>query len=185
MATTMVPTSGPVFIQMSGAPGSGKSTMAKLLQQSTGGLVIDHDVIRSTLLEDNDLPFDQIAKIAYRLQWALAREMAQQRVNVIIDSTCNFQEVLDSGTAVAEQHGFAYWYIECKVDDIDLLDERLRMRTPMKSQRTAVAKRPAALARAKTRALCSGSGSTLLVVHRATLLSWIRRVVWRRGGTSF
>jgi len=40
-----------VFIQMPGAPGSGKSTMAKLLRQSIGGVVIDHDVIRSSLLE--------------------------------------------------------------------------------------------------------------------------------------
>lgn len=61
-----VPSRG-VFIQMSGAPGSGKSTMAKLLRQSIGGLVIDHDVIRSSLLEDSDLPFDEVAKKAYRL----------------------------------------------------------------------------------------------------------------------
>lgn len=150
---------GPVLIQMSGAPGSGKSTMAKLLQQSIGGLIIDHDIIRSTLLEDDDndhnsmvLPFDQIAKIAYRLQWALVKEMmVQQGAQIlIIDSTCNFQQVLDRGRALAHQHGFAYWYVECKVDDIDLLDERLRMRTaPMKSQRTAVESPPEAASSAR------------------------------------
>jgi predicted kinase len=42
-----------MFIQMSGLPGSGESTIAKLLRQSIGGVVIDYDVIRSSLLEDN------------------------------------------------------------------------------------------------------------------------------------
>ncbi len=138
-----------LFIQMSGAPGSGKSTMAKLLQQSIGGVVIDHDVIRSSLLQDNDLPFDEVAKQAYRLQWASASEVAQQGSNVIVDSTCNFQEVLDQGSALAEQHGLAYWYVECRVEDIDLLDQRLRARTPMTSQRTGVDRPPEAASAAR------------------------------------
>lgn len=129
-----------LFIQMSGAPGSGKSTMARLLQQSIGGLVIDHDILRSALLDDNinDIPFDKIAQSAYRLQWTLAQDVLKQGLNVIIDSTCNFQEVLDRGCALAEQHGFVYWYVECKVEDIDLLDQRLHARNPMRSQRTSV-----------------------------------------------
>jgi predicted kinase len=138
-----------VFIQMSGAPGSGKSTMAKLLRQSIGGVVIDHDIIRSSLLEDNDLPFDEVAKKAYRIQWAFAEAMAQQGFNIIMDSTCNFQEVLDWGSAVAEQHGLAYWYVECKVEDIDLLDERLRTRAPLKSQRAGVERPPEAASGAR------------------------------------
>ncbi len=131
-----------VFIQMSGAPGSGKSSTAKLLQQSFGGLVIDHDVIRSSLLEDNDMPFDQVAKQAYNLQWAFAKEAVQQGFSVIIDSTCNFQEVLNRGSALAEQYGLTYWYVECKVEDIGLLDARLRTRVPMRSQRTGVERPP-------------------------------------------
>ncbi|KAJ3461524.1 hypothetical protein MRS44_010077 [Fusarium solani] len=127
-----------LLIQMSGAPGSGKSTIARLLRQSIGGVVIDHDVLRSALLEDSDVPFDQVAKRAYNLQWRLAEDFMRQGLSVIVDSTCNFQEVLDQGSALAEQQGFTYWYIECKVEDIDLLDERLRTRDPMKSQRTAV-----------------------------------------------
>jgi hypothetical protein len=95
--------------------------MAKLLRQSIGVVVIDHDVIRSSLLEDNDLPFDEVAKKAYRLQWAFANAVVAQGLNVIMDSTCNFQEVLDQRSVLAEQHGFAYWYVECKVEDIDML----------------------------------------------------------------
>jgi predicted kinase len=131
------------FIQMSGAPGSGKSTTARLLGQSIGGAVIDHDILRSSFLESK-LPFDQAAKHAYQLQWTLAEDLAKQGLSVIIDSTCNFQEVLDRGSELAERLGYTYWYVECKVEDIDLLDQRLGTRNPMTSQRTGVDRPPAA-----------------------------------------
>ncbi|KAK2022057.1 hypothetical protein LX32DRAFT_645849 [Colletotrichum zoysiae] len=134
---------------MSGAPGSGKSTIARLLRQSIGGLVIDHDVIRSALLDYHDVSFDEVAKRAYHLQWSFAQDVMEQGLNVIIDSTCNFQEVLDQGSVLAEKHGFTYWYVECKVEDIDLLDKRLRSRDPMKSQRTGVDCPPAAACNAR------------------------------------
>ncbi|KAH8717388.1 hypothetical protein HC256_002075 [Beauveria bassiana] len=72
----------------------------------------------------------------------------KQSLSVIIDSTCNFQEVLDQGAACVSQHNYTYWYIECRVDDIDLLDKRLRARDPMMSQRTGVNRPPPAAAAA-------------------------------------
>ncbi|KAK8064420.1 ATP-binding protein [Apiospora phragmitis] len=128
--------SGPqkLLIQMSGAPGGGKSTMARLLQRSIGGLVLDHDIIRSSLLEDySNVPFDQVARSAYRLQWAMAEQAVKQGLIVIVDSVCNYQEALDQGSALAKTHGYAYWYVECRVEDLTLLDERLRTRKPMRS----------------------------------------------------
>jgi hypothetical protein len=59
-------------------------------------------------------------------------------LSVIIDITCKFQAVLNRGSALAEQHGFAYWCVERRVGDMDLPEERLRTRTPMKSQRTGI-----------------------------------------------
>lgn len=150
-----------LFIQMSGAPGSGKSTMARLLGRSIGGVVIDHDVLRSALLE-SDLPFDQAAKHAYQLQWTLAQDVMKQGFNVIIDSTCNFQEVLDQGSTQAKQHGYIYWYVECKVQDVDLLDQRLRTRDPMTSQRTGVDYPPAAAAAAAAHGAREGEDSRTL-----------------------
>ncbi|KAF3141004.1 hypothetical protein TWF703_002511 [Orbilia oligospora] len=132
-----------IFIQMSGAPGSGKSTMARMLGESIGAVVIDHDIIRSSLLEAN-VPFDQAAKQAYQLQWALAQDIMKQGHSTIVDSTCNFEEVLERGSALAQQYGFVYWYVECKVQDIDLLDQRLCNRNALTSQRTGVDRPPAA-----------------------------------------
>ena len=138
MSTTQRPpprSPGKLIVQMSGAPGSGKSTVARLLRQSLGGAIIDHDVLRSTLLEPAILPFDQAAKQAYLLQWRLAEDMMKQDVDsVIIDSACNYPEVLKQGRSL----GYVYWYVECRVGDLDLLDRRLRARLPMVSQRSAV-----------------------------------------------
>lgn len=38
-------------VQMSGAPGPDKSTVARLLWPSIGGIIIDHDVLSSTRLK--------------------------------------------------------------------------------------------------------------------------------------
>lgn len=130
------------FIQMSGAPGSGKSTLANLLRQPIGAVVIDHDVVKSTLLVDDNVSFNQAAKLAYNLGWALAGSMMKQELGVIMDSVCNYEETLAQGLKLAELYGFEYWYIECRVGDMDLLDERLRKRTPLRSQRTGVDRPP-------------------------------------------
>lgn len=138
-----------LFIQMSGAPGSGKSTMAKLLQQSIGGIVVDNDIIKSCLLEDSTEAWDQVSRRAYRLQWMWAEEAAKQGLNVIVDSTCNYQEVIDRGSTIAGKYGLEYWHIECRVEDIDLLDGRLRARQAMTSQRSSVDAPPAAAVSAR------------------------------------
>ncbi|KAI5861705.1 P-loop containing nucleoside triphosphate hydrolase protein [Durotheca rogersii] len=154
-----------LLIQMSGAPGSGKSTVARLLRPCIGGVIVDHDVLRSSLLESAIIPFDDAAKQAYLLQWKLAKDfMMNQGLSVITDSTCNYPEVLEQGTALAVQHGYAYWYVECKVGDVDLLDKRLRARPAMASQRSAVDCPPAA---------AQGNGIRVDEDARALFAKWI------------
>ncbi|KAK7217460.1 hypothetical protein V2G26_005463 [Clonostachys chloroleuca] len=131
-----------LFIQLSGAPGAGKSTMAELLRHPTGSVVLDHDIIRSALLSGNEIAFQDAAKSAYRLNWALAESILKQGFSLIIDSTCNYREILDRGIELAGRHGCEYWYVECRVTDIELLDGRLRARTAMRSQRTGVDRAP-------------------------------------------
>ncbi|KAJ3473424.1 hypothetical protein NLG97_g10314 [Lecanicillium saksenae] len=130
-----------VLIQMSGAPGSGKSTLARLLGSSMQGVVVNHDVLRSSFLASG-LAFEQAAQHAYKLQWTLVEDFLSQGLSVIVDSTCNYQMVLDQGTMLAERHGCGYWYVECATEDVEELDRRLRGRTPMLSQRSAVDEPP-------------------------------------------
>lgn len=96
-----------LFIQMSGAPGSGKSSIAKLLGTALNAVVIDHDILRSPIL-DAAIPFQQAAKCAYDIQWTMAQNLVQQGLSVIIDSPCNFQESQDRGMAIAKQQGYKY-----------------------------------------------------------------------------
>jgi len=131
-----------VLIQMSGAPGSGKSTTSTLLAQPFSAVIIDHDLLRSFFLE-NEIKFDQAGKLAYRLQWTLAEEMMKQNKNVIIDSPCNFQHIIERGMELAQKYSHDYKYVELKVNDMDLLDKRLQQRVPLRSQRTGVSRPPA------------------------------------------
>ena len=151
MSMTRYPLSN-ILIQMSGAPGSGKSSLARAIQSSMRGVVIDHDVIRSGLLRSSAAQcFDTMAAAAYNLQWDLANDFMKQGHNVIVDSTCNFPQVIEEGTNLAAKHGYTYWYIECHFPDIELLDLRLRNReNPMRSQRTAVDCPPAAAQQSRT-----------------------------------
>jgi predicted kinase len=102
-----------------------------------------NDVLRSSLLE-NSLQFSEAAKNAYELQWTLAQDVMKQGLSVIIDSTCSFQVVLDRGSEFAKIQGYQYWYVECQVRDVNLLDRRLRSRVPMTNHRTGVDSAPAA-----------------------------------------
>jgi predicted kinase len=130
-----------LLIQMSGAPGSGKSTTAKLLAEAIDGVIVNHDLIKSFFLENN-FPWQQSTQLTYRFQWTLAEDLIKQGRNVIMDSTCNYDNVLDQGMDLASRYGFEYKYIECHVKDIDLLDQRLRGRVPLRSQRTGVTRPP-------------------------------------------
>lgn len=46
------------FLQMSGVPGSGKSTLTKAIQEKLNVVIVDHDVTKTALLEkvDGHLP---------------------------------------------------------------------------------------------------------------------------------
>lgn len=127
-----------LLIQMSGAPGSGKSTTAKLLARWLDSVVIlDHDLLRSTILQHN-AAFAEAAKLAYALGWALAEDTIKQDKSAILDSPCNYDELLRRGRALAARYGWEYWYVECRLDDVNVLDARLRGRPRMRSQRTGV-----------------------------------------------
>ena len=116
-----------MLVQMSGAPGSGKSTIARALARERGLVIIDHDVVKDAQLGAG-LPFAQAGKLSYAVLLALAEDLLGQGHQVVIDSPCFYDELLEGGQAVAARTGAAYRYIECVTDDLDVLDQRLRSR---------------------------------------------------------
>ncbi|KAK6519384.1 hypothetical protein TWF281_003218 [Arthrobotrys megalospora] len=131
-----------LLLQLSGPPGSGKSTLAQALSRNLKDTIsINHDTLKSFLLANiPSLPFTESSKLSYSLQWTLAEDVLKQGKSVIIDSTCNYPETLKAGQELAEKYGYEYLYIECRLEDIDLLDRRLKGRsdTALRSQRTGV-----------------------------------------------
>ncbi|RKU48646.1 hypothetical protein DL546_009226 [Coniochaeta pulveracea] len=139
-------------VQLSGAPGSGKSTLSNFLACKVDAVVINHDLIKSSLLE-NGLSFSDAGKLTYALDGTLARDMVlEQGRSVIVDSPCFHPDVLDRGRALVQSAGqdWEYWYVElaCKMDDMHVLDARLKKRAHgslMRCQRLGIEEGPADL----------------------------------------
>jgi predicted kinase len=118
---------------MSGCPGSGKSTIARAIGRQTGAAILDHDVIKSALL-NGGVPFDAAGRGSYQTAHAIAKSLLGQGLSVILDSPCYYQALLDNGMRLAEEVGGHYRYIECVTEDFAEIRRRLRTREPLRSQ---------------------------------------------------
>ena len=114
-----------MLVQMSGAPGSGKSTIARRLAHERGLVILYHDVVKAAQLAAG-LPFAQAGRLSYAVLLGLAEDLLRQGHRVVIDSPCFYDELLDCGQSIAARAGVAYRYIECVTDDLEVLDRRLR-----------------------------------------------------------
>jgi predicted kinase len=94
----------PFLLQIAGGSGAGKSTLACLIGKRTGAVVIDLDAIKPAAL-DAGSPWDLAGRIGYGVSCAVAGSLLGQRKSVILDSPCRFQQIVDRGSAIAEQHG--------------------------------------------------------------------------------
>lgn len=138
-----------IVVQMSGAPGAGKTTIARELVRHRSLVAIDRDVVLTAMLDSDPEPdgvmtFARVA--SYNVVKAMADDVLAQGLGVIIDSPCFYDELLTAGLALAAKHGVAYRYIECVTEDITLLDTRLRSRPTLRSQRPSVDEPPIDLA---------------------------------------
>lgn len=122
---------------MSGFPGSGKSTLSREIARRLDAVIVDHDVTKTALLESTaQHPLDPTlaGTVAYDLDWALVEFHLSLGRNVILDSPCLYDVMIDRGLAMTATSGATYRYVECLVDDVDEINRRLRERDRKLSQ---------------------------------------------------
>lgn len=122
-----------MLVQLSGVPGSGKSTLARSVARETGLVVVDIDVLKSSVI-DSGVAVADAGRITYAAALALAGDLLAQGRGVLLDSPCRYQELLESGRQVARAHGVRYAFIELWVRDWTVVLARLDARSPRRSQ---------------------------------------------------
>ncbi|AIQ76621.1 MULTISPECIES: AAA family ATPase [Paenibacillus] len=124
------------FLQMSGYPGSGKSSLARVIAQHTSAVILDHDIVKSSLMESlgANFGFKEVGEISYDIEWALIDFHLSQGHNVILDSPCLYSEMIERGLNLTQKYNAEYKYVECLLNDYDELNNRLRNRKRMISQ---------------------------------------------------
>lgn len=126
-----------VFIQMSGFPGSGKSTLSRKIAERTGAIIVDHDMIKSAVLnsvETIQIDGKSAGKMSYSIDWSLIEFYLWQGRDVIFDSPCLYQEMVDRGMELCEKYNVTYKYVECYLNDFIEINHRLKNRERMVSQ---------------------------------------------------
>jgi predicted kinase len=143
------PPSQLLLVQMAGPPGSGKSALARALGRALGMVVIDKDVIKTTLLEA-EISWEAAGAAAQGTAFALAESLLDQGVSVVLDSPSYYDVIPLRGLAVAGEAGATYRCIECRCDDLEEIARRLAGRVPRRSQWTGLsAQAPDGVSRAE------------------------------------
>ncbi|HHL3301669.1 TPA: AAA family ATPase [Bacillus cereus] len=125
------------FLQMSGFPGSGKSTVSKYIGELTGAIIVDHDVLKSAMLKSLEVKGIEstiVGGLAYDAEWALIDSYLEQGHSVILDSPCLYEGMVEKGIKLSNKHGVKYKYIECYLNDMEEINMRLQTRKRLVSQ---------------------------------------------------
>lgn len=121
------------LLQLAGAPGSGKSTLATAVAAELDAVIVNSDVVKSTLL-DAGVPWSQAGPAAYQVLFALADDLLAQGHSVILDSPSHYTSIPENGARVASTNDVSYHFLELVCDDVDELRRRLSVRAPRRSQ---------------------------------------------------
>lgn len=123
---------------MAGAPGTGKSSVAKSLGEHLRLPIIDKDLINSDLLihPRYKLPKKQASKLSYGLALNLVESLlVDQQFSVILDTAGRYKFIYKRVAAMSRAAKARLKVIRC-VAPLDVREDRLQSRDAMKSQVT-------------------------------------------------
>ena len=111
----------------------GKSTLARSVAAATGSVVVDTDVLKSSIIESGVAVADA-RRITYAAALALAGDLLAQGRGVILDSPCRYEGLLEAGRQVARAKRVRYAFIELWGRDWPAVLARPAARSPRRSQ---------------------------------------------------
>jgi len=121
---------------MAGAPGTGKSTLARGLAQHFGAAVFDLDVVKSACLQKGT-SWSLSGAAAYESLYELTRDNLPH-ISVIVDAPSHYEILPKRLAAIASEAGAHHVFVECMCDDLHVVDTRLRARDRLRSQMPSV-----------------------------------------------
>lgn len=121
------------LIQMAGFPGSGKSTLAKEISKRFDLIILDVDIFKTAMMESG-VDSSIISNASYKALFSLSNYYLSLNKNILIDTPCYYKETLENGMKLAKKHSAEYKYIECRTDDYEEINRRLKSRHRMLSQ---------------------------------------------------
>jgi predicted kinase len=104
---------GSTFIVMRGFPGTGKSTIARLLAAALHASLIDRDIIRQTAVHVfGELP--QVGQFSYELMFALAREQLSLGLSVVVDTPLTYRTTYEQCKELANAFQTPMLVVHCQ-----------------------------------------------------------------------
>lgn len=104
------------LIVMRGYPGTGKSTIARMLAMTLRVPLIDRDVIRQTGV-DTLGEIAEIGWLSYELMFAFAREQLKLGLSVVIDSPLTYYNTYVQAQQIANACGVPMLVVHCRCSE--------------------------------------------------------------------
>ncbi len=101
------------LIVMRGYPGTGKSTIARVLARAIHAPLIDRDIIRQTGV-DIFGNLAEIGRFSYELMFALTREQLSLGLSVVIDTPLTYRTTYEQARKLAQSLQTPMLVVHCK-----------------------------------------------------------------------